>query len=75
MKRLFEGFALGDDGDIRHFAMVRLGCGLGLRPSEIANPTLDDVSFEKALATVGNRKNAGPICLPIPEQTLKALAA
>ena len=75
VKRLFEGFAPGDNGDIRDFAMVHLGYGLGLRPSEIARLTLDDVSFEKALATLRNRKNAGAICLPIPEQTLKALAA
>ena len=75
VKRLFVGFAFREQGDIRDFAMVHLGCGLGLRPSEIANLKLDDVSFEKGLATIGSRKNAGAICLPIPEQTLKALAA
>ena len=75
VKRLFESFAFRRQGDIRDFAMVHLGYGLGLRPSEIANLTLDDVSFEKGLATIRSRKNAGAICLPIPEQTLKAIAA
>ena len=75
VKRLFEGFEFREAGDIRDFAMVHLGYGLGLRPSEIASLTLDDISFERGLATVRNRKNAGATCLPVPAETLKAVAA
>jgi site-specific recombinase XerD len=42
---------------------------------EIGNTTLDDVSFRKAELTLSSRKALNPITLPLPEQTLKALAA
>jgi len=48
---------------------------LGLRPKEICLLTLDDVCFSRAEIALGDRKNEKPIVLPLPEETLKVLAA
>jgi len=48
---------------------------LGLRPVEIGTVTLDDISFRKAELTLSNRKGFNPVTFPLPEQTLKAIAA
>jgi site-specific recombinase XerD len=55
--------------------MVHLAYTLGLRPVEIGNITLDDISFRKAVLTLSNRKGLNPVTLPLPEQTIKAIAA
>jgi site-specific recombinase XerD len=48
---------------------------LGLRPGEISTITLDDISSRKAVLTLSSRKGRNPLTLPLPEQTIKALAA
>ena len=75
IKTLFSDVSLTSDSDIRTYAMMHLGYGLGLRPKEIALITLDDICFSKAELTLPDRKNTQPEKLPIPEATLKAVAA
>jgi site-specific recombinase XerD len=72
---LFTGFSLSSDSHIRTYAMMHLAYSLGLRPQEIALITLDDICFSKAELTLTDRKNTHPITLPIPDATLKAVAA
>lgn len=75
IQKLFVGFSLSSDSDTRTYAMMHLAYTLGLRPKEIALITLDDISFSKAELTLTERKNNRPIVLPIPDATLKAVAA
>ena len=75
IKNLFAGVRLTSDSDIRTYAMMHLAYSLGLRPKEIALITLDDICFSKAELTLTERKNTQPTKLPIPDATLKAVAA
>jgi integrase/recombinase XerD len=75
MEKLFAGLTVATPTEIRTYAMVHLAYTLGLRPIEISAITLDDVSFQKAELSVRTRKNNNPAILPIPETTLKAIAA
>jgi integrase/recombinase XerD len=75
VQKLFASLPLSTPSDIRTYAIVLLAYTLGLRPAEISTVTLDDISFRKAELTLPNRKALNPITLPLPEQTLKALAA
>lgn len=75
LQKLFAGFSLCSDSDMRTYAMMHLGYSLGLRPKEIALISLDDICFSKAQLTVEDRKNTRPITLPLPDATLKAVAA
>jgi integrase/recombinase XerD len=75
IKNLFGGVRLSSDSDIRTYAMMHLAYGLGLRPKEIALIRLDDICFSKAELTLTGRKNTQPTKLPIPDVTLKAVAA
>jgi len=75
VQTLFASLPLSTPSDIRTYAIVLLAYTLGLRPVEISTITLDDISFRKAELTLPNRKALNPITLPLPEQTLKALAA
>jgi site-specific recombinase XerD len=75
LQKLFAGFSLCSDCDMRTYAMMYLGYSLGLRPKEIALITLDDICFKKAELTVEDRKNKRPLILPLPDTTLKAVAA
>jgi integrase/recombinase XerD len=61
--------------EIRAYAMLNLAAHLGLRSKEISLITLDDISFEKAEIRLTNRKNTIPIILPLPLETIKAIAA
>ena len=75
IQKLFAGVSLSSDSDIRTYAMMHLAYSLGLRPKEITLMTLDDICFKKAELTVEDRKNKRPVTLPVPEATLKAVAA
>ena len=74
IQKLFAGFSLSSDSQIRTYAMMHLAYSLGLRPQEVALITLDDISFSKAELTLTDRKNNRPIVLPIPDATLKTVA-
>ena len=75
VQKLFTALKLSTPADIRTYAMVHLAYTLGLRPVEISRITLDDISFQKGELAVPDRKGKNPITLPIPENTLKAVAA
>ena len=74
VQKLFASLALSTPAQIRTYAMIHLAYTLGLRPIEITNITLDDVSFKKQELTICERKGNNPVSLPIPEKTLKAMA-
>lgn len=75
VQTLFASLSLCTRSDIRTCAMIHLAYTLGLRPVEIGTVTLDDISFRKAELTLSNRKGFNPVTLPLPEQTIKAIAA
>jgi len=75
VQTLFASLSLSTPYDIRTYAIVLLAYTLGLRPVEIGTLTLDDISFRKREVTLSNRKGLNPVTLPLPEQTIKALAA
>ncbi|MCK4794650.1 MAG: tyrosine-type recombinase/integrase [Desulfobacteraceae bacterium] len=75
LQTLFITLTLSTPTDIRTYAMVHLAYYLGLRPKEISSLILDDISFSKAELSLRDRKNNNPIALPIPEHTIKAIAA
>lgn len=75
IQKLFSSLKLSTPADIRTYAMIHLAYTLGLRPIEISKITLDDISFQKEELTVRNRKTKNPAILPLPKQTMKAIAA
>jgi integrase/recombinase XerD len=75
LKKLFSSIALDTPVNIRTYAMLLLSYSLGLRPIEIERLALDDVSFQEAELKIYPRKNQQPSIMPIPEETLKAIAA
>ncbi|MGB2928051.1 MAG: tyrosine-type recombinase/integrase, partial [Desulfobacterales bacterium] len=68
-------FELSSFKNLRNYALVHLSYGLGLRPDEISLITLDDISFTQSELTLTDRKNDRPVKLPLPENTIKAIAA
>jgi integrase/recombinase XerD len=75
VQRLFDSFELSSFKDLRNYALVHLSYSLGLRPDEISRITLDDISFAQSELTLTARKNDRPVKLPLPENTMKAIAA
>ena len=75
VQKLFASLNLSSPRDIRTYAMIHLAYTMGLRPVEISRITLDDISFSRGELTVRNRKNDNPMMLPVPENTIKAIAA
>lgn len=75
VKQLFSSLNLSIPRGIRTYAMVHLAYSLGLRPIEISKISLDDISFTQALLTIRERKSKNPLTLPLPEKTLKGIAA
>lgn len=61
--------------EIRAYAMLYLAYTLGLRSKEISLIGLDNISFGNKEVTIGDRKNTQPLILPLPEDTIKAIAA
>ena len=72
---VFAGLKLSSSKDIRTCAMVHIAYTLGLRPKEISRISLDDISFTKKELTLRTRKGGNPIKLPLPDITIKAVAA
>jgi len=75
LERLFAGLKLSSASDLRTYAMVHLAYMLGLRPCEISSMRLDDIFFKDAELCIRTRKNDDPVRLPVPEDTIKAIAA
>jgi site-specific recombinase XerD len=75
IQKLFAGLTIGSASDIQTYALVQLAYTMGLRPKEISRIRLHDISFSTQLLKVPRRKSTNPIELPMPEHTLKAVAA
>ena len=75
LKRLFDGIDLSSQCGLRTYAMLQLAYTLGLRPIEICQITLDNISFHKAELNIDWRKCHNPLKLPLAEVTIKAIAA
>ncbi len=75
VQKLFAGLTIRRASDIRTYAMVQLGYTMGLRPREISRISLDDITFSTLLLAVTDRKGNNPVELPMPEHTVKAIAA
>jgi site-specific recombinase XerD len=58
----------------RAWAMLHLGCFLGLRPKEISLIRLDDIDFSRQEIVLPQRKAANPICMALPMSVIKAIA-
>ena len=75
LKKLFDNIDLSSQSGLRTYAMLQLAYTLGLRPIEICQITLDDISFGKAELNINWRKGRNPLKLPFTEVTIKAIAA
>ena len=75
IQKLFSNLTLVTSVDIRTYAMIHLAYSLGIRPIEISRITLDHVSFTMGELTIKERKTRTPTILPLPKQTVKAIAA
>ena len=75
VQKLFAGLSTCTASELRTYAMVHLAYTMGLRPIEISRIRLNDVSFSQQLLSLPTRKGDNPIELPVPEHTIKAVAA
>ena len=75
IRKLFAGLTISSASDIQTYAMVQLAYTMGLRPKEISRISLDDISFSTQQLKIPRRKSTNPVELPMPEQTVKAIAA
>jgi site-specific recombinase XerD len=75
IRKLFAGLTIDSASDIRTYALVQLAYTMGLRPKEISQISLDDISFSTQQLKVTERKGTNPVDLPMPEHTVKAIAA
>ncbi len=74
-KKLFENIDVNHPKGLRSYAMIHLMLSLGLRPGEICKVSLNDIAFLKKEISIPDRKNAIPARMPLPRDTIKALAA
>jgi site-specific recombinase XerD len=75
VQKLFSSLKLETSVDIRTYAMIHLAYALGLRPIEISRITLDHISFIRGELSIKERKTENPTILPLPKQTVRAIAA
>ena len=75
VQQLFASLDPSSASGIRTYALVHLAYSMGLRPIEISQLRLEDIGFSRQLMRVAARKGDNPLELPIPEHTLKAVAA
>ena len=75
IKKLLNATSLSTSKDLRTNAIVRLAISSGLRPIEIAKISLDDIQFKNGELTIPVRKGRNPVTFPLPESTIKAIAA
>jgi site-specific recombinase XerD len=74
VKKLFASLKLSTPTQIRTYCLMHLAYFLGLRPAEICRITLDDIAFQQRQLTLRERKGGEVITLPLPENTIKAIA-
>jgi site-specific recombinase XerD len=75
IQELFQSIDVRHPKGLRTRAMIHLAFSLGLRPKEICQVALDDISFPLKDIRIPERKNDIPAILPLPRPTIKALAA
>jgi integrase/recombinase XerD len=75
VQKLFSHLTLSSCKELRANALVRLAYTCGLRPKEMSLISLDNVLFQQGVVEILDRKNKNPLTLPLPEDTIKALAA
>lgn len=75
LKQLFRSLDTSSAKGIRTYALIYCAYTLGLRHKEISLMRLDDISFSRQELIIGERKAKNPIKLPLPETTIKAIAA
>jgi site-specific recombinase XerD len=75
VKQLFYSLSTSSLRGLRSAAMIHLAYTLGLRPREISLISLDDIFFRQSEIRLPDRKSNNPINLPLPEVTIKAIAA
>jgi integrase/recombinase XerD len=75
IEKLFAGLTLRSASDIRTYALVHLAYTMGLRPKEISQISLDEITFSTQQLTLTDRKGNNPFELPMPDHTAKAVAA
>jgi len=75
IQQLFGNITPVTSAELRAYAMVHIAYTMGLRPQEISRLTLDDIGFSKAEMNIRYRKAGLPVTMPIPQKTLKAIAA
>jgi len=75
IRKLFAGLTIDRAFDIQTYALVQLAYTMGLRPKEISRIRLDDINFSAQQLKVPERKGKNPVELPMPEHTVKAVAA
>jgi len=73
--KLLNATSLSTAKDLRANAIVRLALSSGLRPIEISKISLDDIHFKTGELTLPVRKGRNPVTFPLPESTIKAIAA
>ena len=75
LQKLFSNLKLTTPAHIRTYAMVHLAYYMGLRPGEISRIKLDDICFKKKELILQNRMADNITIRPMPEKTIKAIAA
>jgi integrase/recombinase XerD len=75
VQKLFSSLKLETSVDIRTYATIHLAYALGLRPIEISRITLDHIAFTRGELSIKERKTENPTILPLPRQTVQAIAA
>lgn len=75
VQQLFDSLDPSSASGLRTYALVHLAYSMGLRPIEISHLRLEDIGFSRQLMRIAARKGDNPLELPIPEHTLKAMAA
>jgi len=75
VQKLFSSLNPSSASGVRTYAMIHLAYTMGLRPQEISLIRLNDIHFTEKLLRVCVRKGDNPLELPIPDHTIKAVAA
>jgi site-specific recombinase XerD len=75
VQQLFASLDPSSASGLRTYALVHLAYSMGMRSIEISPLRLEDIGFSRQLMRIAARKGDNPLELPIPEHTLKAMAA
>jgi site-specific recombinase XerD len=75
LNRLYSVYDQTKPTDIRNYAILRSLKDLGLRCSEVAGLTLDDINWRQGTMRIKNTKSHSERLLPLPAMTGQALEA